>query len=224
MAGKAGEDRPAVRRRRRRRRQRAHGGREARREARPARRHREHAGPRRHQRRARGDRARRRTATRSAWSPTAPRSASPPSISCRSIRSRSSRWSRRSARSIWCSRSTRSRKYKTLADFIKAAKAQPGKLNIGTIAVGGTQNLGAELFKSLGRASTSLIVPYQELARHRRGAAAQRRADDGRVPAGDPGPGQRRQAARARELGPEARAAHAGRADGRRKPASKATR
>ena len=38
--------------------------------------------------------------------------------------------------------------YKTLGDFIKAAKAQPGKLNIGTIAVGGTQNLGAELFKS----------------------------------------------------------------------------
>src|SRR6478736_6303329 len=33
--------------------------------------------------------------------------------------------------------------YKTLGDFIKAAKAQPGKLNIGTIAVGGTQNLGA---------------------------------------------------------------------------------
>src|SRR4249919_2759730 len=39
--------------------------------------------------------------------------------------------------------------YKTLGDFIKAAKAQPGKLNIGTIAVGGTQNLGAELFKSM---------------------------------------------------------------------------
>src|SRR5215472_15814462 len=39
--------------------------------------------------------------------------------------------------------------YKTLGDFIKAAKDNPGKMNIGTIAVGSTQNLGAELFKSL---------------------------------------------------------------------------
>ena len=46
-------------------------------------------------------------------------------------------------------RSTRKSDYKTLGDFIKAAKANPGKLNVGTIAVGGTQNLGAELFKSL---------------------------------------------------------------------------
>src|SRR5216684_304708 len=37
---------------------------------------------------------------------------------------------------------------KTLADFITTARAQPGKLNVGTIAVGSTQNLGAELFKS----------------------------------------------------------------------------
>ncbi len=36
--------------------------------------------------------------------------------------------------------------YKTLGDFLKAAKAQPGKLNIGTVAAGSTQNLGAELF------------------------------------------------------------------------------
>ena len=50
--------------------------------------------------------------------------------------------------------------YKTLGDFIKAAKAQPGKLNIGTIAVGGTQNLGAELFKSLGGLNVQ-IVPYK---------------------------------------------------------------
>src|SRR5664279_3977181 len=49
--------------------------------------------------------------------------------------------------------------YKTLADFIKAAKAAPGKLNIGTIAVGGTQNLGAELFKSLAGVNVQ-IVPY----------------------------------------------------------------
>jgi tripartite-type tricarboxylate transporter receptor subunit TctC len=50
--------------------------------------------------------------------------------------------------------------YKTLGDFIKAAKAQPGKLNIGTIAVGGTQNLGAELLKSLADIKVQ-IVPYK---------------------------------------------------------------
>jgi tripartite-type tricarboxylate transporter receptor subunit TctC len=37
--------------------------------------------------------------------------------------------------------------YKTLGDFVKAAKEQPGKLNVGTITVGGTQNLAAELLK-----------------------------------------------------------------------------
>jgi tripartite-type tricarboxylate transporter receptor subunit TctC len=49
---------------------------------------------------------------------------------------------------------------KTLADFIKAAQAKPGKLNVGTINVGGTQNLAAELFK----ASAGLdfqIIPYR---------------------------------------------------------------
>ncbi len=50
--------------------------------------------------------------------------------------------------------------YKTLGDFIKAAKANPGKLNVGTIAVGGTQNLGAELFKSLAKVDV-VIVPYK---------------------------------------------------------------
>ncbi|MFN3656262.1 MAG: Bug family tripartite tricarboxylate transporter substrate binding protein [Pseudolabrys sp.] len=50
--------------------------------------------------------------------------------------------------------------YKTLGDFIKAAQAQPGKLNIGTIAVGGTQNLGAELFKSSANLNLQ-IVPYK---------------------------------------------------------------
>lgn len=51
-------------------------------------------------------------------------------------------------------------KYKTLEDFIKDAKANPGKLNIGTIRVGGTQNLGAELFRS--KAGLKLtIVPFK---------------------------------------------------------------
>lgn len=51
-------------------------------------------------------------------------------------------------------------KYKTLGDFIKDAKASPGKLNIGTIAVGGTQNLGAELFKSQADVNV-VIVPFK---------------------------------------------------------------
>lgn len=50
--------------------------------------------------------------------------------------------------------------YKTLGDFVKAAKAEPGKLNVGTIAVGSTQNLGAELFKSTADANVQ-IVPYK---------------------------------------------------------------
>jgi len=50
--------------------------------------------------------------------------------------------------------------YKTLADFLKAARANPGKLNIGTIAVGGTQNLGGELFKSAAGLNVQ-IVPYK---------------------------------------------------------------
>jgi tripartite-type tricarboxylate transporter receptor subunit TctC len=50
--------------------------------------------------------------------------------------------------------------FKTLADLIRAAKEQPGKLNVGTINVGGTQNLGAELFKSMANIDIQ-IVPYR---------------------------------------------------------------
>jgi len=50
--------------------------------------------------------------------------------------------------------------YKTLGDLIKDAKASPGKLNIGTIAVGSTQNLGAELFKSLADINV-VIIPFK---------------------------------------------------------------
>src|SRR4051794_16533027 len=39
-------------------------------------------------------------------------------------------------------------KFKTLGDLLAAAKAAPGKLNVATIAVGSTQNLAAELFKT----------------------------------------------------------------------------
>jgi tripartite-type tricarboxylate transporter receptor subunit TctC len=49
---------------------------------------------------------------------------------------------------------------RTLPDFIKEVRAQPGKLNIGTVAVGSTQNLGAELFKSSAGLNVQ-IVPYR---------------------------------------------------------------
>lgn len=38
--------------------------------------------------------------------------------------------------------------FRTLGDLLAHAKANPGKLNIATVAVGSTQNLAAELFKS----------------------------------------------------------------------------
>lgn len=39
--------------------------------------------------------------------------------------------------------------FKTVADVIAKAKAQPGKLTIGSIAVGSKQNLSAELFRTV---------------------------------------------------------------------------
>jgi tripartite-type tricarboxylate transporter receptor subunit TctC len=50
--------------------------------------------------------------------------------------------------------------YKTMADLLKAARAQPGKLNLGTIAVGSTQHLGAALLRSLAKVDIQL-VPYK---------------------------------------------------------------
>ncbi|MGE3145521.1 MAG: Bug family tripartite tricarboxylate transporter substrate binding protein [Pseudorhodoplanes sp.] len=50
--------------------------------------------------------------------------------------------------------------YKTLGDFIKAAKEKPGTLNIGTIAAGSTQNLAAELFKTTAGIDV-VIVPFK---------------------------------------------------------------
>src|SRR5882757_7008180 len=50
--------------------------------------------------------------------------------------------------------------YPTLADFIKAAKAKPGALNVGTINVGSTQNLSAQLFKSTAGVDVT-IVPFR---------------------------------------------------------------
>jgi tripartite-type tricarboxylate transporter receptor subunit TctC len=48
--------------------------------------------------------------------------------------------------------------YHTLADFLRDAKANPGKLNVGTIGVGSTQNLGAELLRSLSGDSFTIIT------------------------------------------------------------------
>ncbi|HET9642272.1 MAG TPA: tripartite tricarboxylate transporter substrate binding protein [Burkholderiaceae bacterium] len=48
---------------------------------------------------------------------------------------------------------------KSVQDLIARAKAQPGKLTIGTIAVGSTQNLAAELFKTAAGID-ALVVPY----------------------------------------------------------------
>ena len=48
--------------------------------------------------------------------------------------------------------------YKTLADWVKAAREQPGKLNVGTITAGSTQHLTAELFKSSANLNF-VIVP-----------------------------------------------------------------
>jgi tripartite-type tricarboxylate transporter receptor subunit TctC len=50
--------------------------------------------------------------------------------------------------------------FKTLADFIAAAKAKPGALNVGTINIGSTQNLSAELFKTVAGIDFT-IIPYR---------------------------------------------------------------
>jgi tripartite-type tricarboxylate transporter receptor subunit TctC len=50
--------------------------------------------------------------------------------------------------------------FKTLAEFIAAARARPGVLNVGTINVGSTQNLSAELFKTAA-AIDFVIIPYR---------------------------------------------------------------
>jgi tripartite-type tricarboxylate transporter receptor subunit TctC len=49
-------------------------------------------------------------------------------------------------------------KYKTLGDFIADAKANSGKLNIGSIVVGSTQDLGAELFKSSADVNVQIVT------------------------------------------------------------------
>ena len=50
--------------------------------------------------------------------------------------------------------------YRTLKDFIAAAKASPGRINVGTTNPGGTQFIAAELFKSMAGIDFQ-IVPYK---------------------------------------------------------------
>jgi tripartite-type tricarboxylate transporter receptor subunit TctC len=52
---------------------------------------------------------------------------------------------------------------RSLMDIVKAAKEKPGKLNIGTINPGSTQNLAAELFKSVNDIQVQ-IVPFRTSA------------------------------------------------------------
>jgi tripartite-type tricarboxylate transporter receptor subunit TctC len=50
--------------------------------------------------------------------------------------------------------------FKTVGDFVAAAKVKPGALNVGTINVGSTQNLSAELFKTAANIDFTL-VPFR---------------------------------------------------------------
>ena len=50
--------------------------------------------------------------------------------------------------------------YKSVADLVAAAKANPGKLNVGTTSPGGTQYIAAELFKSMAGVDF-LTVPFK---------------------------------------------------------------
>jgi tripartite-type tricarboxylate transporter receptor subunit TctC len=51
-------------------------------------------------------------------------------------------------------------KAKTLQDAIAMAKANPGKMNIGTITPGGTQHLAGELFRSTAGID-ALVIPHK---------------------------------------------------------------
>ncbi len=51
-------------------------------------------------------------------------------------------------------------RFRDLGELLAAAKAQPGKLNFGTINPGSTQNLSAELFRSTAGIATT-IVPFR---------------------------------------------------------------
>jgi tripartite-type tricarboxylate transporter receptor subunit TctC len=50
-------------------------------------------------------------------------------------------------------------RFRTLADLLAYAKANPGRLNVATVAVGSTQNLAAELFKTTAGIDVQ-VVPF----------------------------------------------------------------
>lgn len=50
--------------------------------------------------------------------------------------------------------------FKTMKDLLTYLKANPGKANVGTINVGSTQNLAAELLLSMAKVD-ALIIPYK---------------------------------------------------------------
>jgi tripartite-type tricarboxylate transporter receptor subunit TctC len=51
-------------------------------------------------------------------------------------------------------------RFTSLGDLVGFAKANPGKLNVGTIAVGSTQHLAAKLFETVAGID-ALVVPYK---------------------------------------------------------------
>lgn len=51
-------------------------------------------------------------------------------------------------------------RFATLADLLAHARANPGRLNVGTIAIGSTQHLAAKLFETVTGIDT-LTVPYR---------------------------------------------------------------
>jgi tripartite-type tricarboxylate transporter receptor subunit TctC len=53
--------------------------------------------------------------------------------------------------------------FNSVADVLAFARANPGKLNIGTVRVGSTQNLSAEMFKAMAGID-AVIVPYKTTA------------------------------------------------------------
>ena len=58
------------------------------------------------------------------------------------------------------SRSPANSDFKSLGDVLKAARDKPGSINLGSITVGSTQNLTAQLFKSMSGADI-VIVPFR---------------------------------------------------------------
>src|SRR5882672_3998322 len=69
--------------------------------------------------------------------------------------------------------------FKTLADFIAAARAKPGTLNVGTINIGSIQNLSAELFKTSAGIDFT-IISYRATPEIQGRAAARRYCPDDR--------------------------------------------